>query len=66
MGTSVAATKNAESHLSAWHRYPTMYEINTWVWLFGIEPEIRKDGYLASVPAAEWDAMPIMASMLFG
>jgi hypothetical protein len=43
--------------MPAWPRYPTLYEINTWVWL----SELRtKHGFpvdLASVLPSEWDAL---------
>ena len=40
-----------------WPRYPTIYEINTWVWLseLSLKTKVRVD--LSSVPAAEWDAL---------
>jgi hypothetical protein len=43
--------------VSTWPRYPTIYEINTWIWLSELS---RKTGTvidLGSVPAAEWDAI---------
>ena len=43
--------------MSTWPRYPTLYEINTWVWLADLA---RKNGAavdLNSVPSAEWDAI---------
>jgi hypothetical protein len=40
-----------------WPRYPTIYEINTWVWLAGLGEGLRSPVTLASVPAAEWDAL---------
>jgi len=42
---------------SVWSRYPTIYEINTWVWLaeLGLKTGTRVD--LGSVPSAEWDAI---------
>jgi hypothetical protein len=42
---------------SVWKRYPSLYEINTWVWLSGLSEKYRKPIDLASVPAAEWDAI---------
>ena len=43
--------------MTTWPRYPTIYEINSWVWL---SERGRKSGNsvdLGSVPAAEWDAI---------
>jgi hypothetical protein len=41
--------------MSIWPRYPTLYEINTWVWLSELSQKRSVD--LSSVPAAEWDAI---------
>jgi glycosidase len=43
--------------MSAWPRYPTMYEINTWVWLSELSLKSGKAIDLGSVPGAEWDAI---------
>src|SRR5271165_4766193 len=43
--------------ISAWPRYPTLYEINTWVWLSELSREYGKPVDLGSVPSAEWDAI---------
>ncbi len=47
-----ARTTNAK-----WSRYPTIYEINTWVWLAFLSRKYGKLIDLGSVPAAEWDAI---------
>lgn len=41
----------------AWPRYPTVYEINTWVWLAELTQKTGKPVDLSSVPADEWDAI---------
>jgi glycosidase len=43
--------------MSAWPRYPTLYEINTWVWLGELERKYRNPVKLSSVPPSEWDAL---------
>jgi hypothetical protein len=43
--------------VSAWPPYPTVYEINTWVWLTDIDRKYGVDVNLSSVPSAEWDAI---------
>jgi len=43
--------------MSNWPRYPTVYEINTWVWLSELSKKVRKPVDLGSVPATEWDAI---------
>ena len=43
--------------MPTWPQYPTIFEINTWVWLSDLS---RKHGYpvdLGSVPASEWEAI---------
>jgi hypothetical protein len=42
---------------SVWQRYPTVYEINTWVWLSEIGRRYGTNVDLSSVPSAEWDAI---------
>ncbi len=42
---------------ASWPRYPTLYEINTWVWLSELSKKNRKAVDLSSVPSAEWDAI---------
>src|SRR5215469_2944268 len=43
--------------VSLWHRYPTFYEINTWVWLADLSEKYGRTVDLSSVPPAEWDAI---------
>ena len=43
--------------MSAWPRYPTLYEINTWVWLSELSLKSGRAVDLGSVPEAEWDAI---------
>ena len=43
--------------MSPWPRYPTLYEINTWVWLAELSNRTGKQIDLGSVPSAEWDAI---------
>ena len=41
--------------VSAWPTYPTLYEINTWIWLSELSQKYGRKVDLASVPSAEWD-----------
>jgi hypothetical protein len=41
--------------ISTWRRYPTIYEINTWVWLFDLGEKTGHSVDLRSVPSPEWD-----------
>ena len=43
--------------MSVWLRYPTLYEINTWVWLSELSLKTGTSVDLGSVPSAEWDAI---------
>jgi hypothetical protein len=43
--------------MSNWPRYPTIYEINTWVWLCEVTARHGRTVDLSSVPPAEWDAI---------
>jgi len=43
--------------MSIWPRYPTLYEINTWVWLSELSLKTGSSVDLSSVPSAEWDAI---------
>jgi len=43
--------------MSIWPQYPTLYEINTWVWLSELSLKIGTYVDLSSVPSAEWDAI---------
>ena len=43
--------------MSAWRRYPTLYEINTWVWLGELSTRTGKSVDLGSVPPNEWDSI---------
>jgi hypothetical protein len=57
MSTTLTQPNSAPAASSVWPRYPCLYEINTWVWLAGLSGKYGKPIDLASVPAAEWDAI---------
>src|SRR5207248_5231286 len=40
-----------------WPKNPSLYEINTWVWLTELELKTGARIDLSSVPASEWDAI---------
>jgi Alpha amylase, catalytic domain len=40
-----------------WPRHPTVFEINTWVWLSDLSQRYKVARNLACVPAREWDAI---------
>jgi Alpha amylase, catalytic domain len=43
--------------VSGWPRYPTIYEINTWVWLSELSTRTGNAVMLGSVPESEWDSL---------
>ncbi len=43
--------------MSIWPQHPTLYEINTWVWLSELSLKTGTLVNLSSVPSAEWDAI---------
>ena len=57
MSTPVVDAITVPAGVSAWPRYPTLYEINTWVWLSELSRKYGKNLDLSSVPSAEWDAI---------
>src|SRR6516164_6576777 len=57
MTASFAMSAMARTAHSVWPRYPTLYEINTWVWVSELSQKLGKNIDLSSVPATEWDAI---------
>jgi len=43
--------------MEKWPFHPTIYEINTWVWLSELSHRYQTQITLANVPEAEWDAI---------
>ena len=43
--------------MERWPHYPTLYEINTWVWLEELAAKSGTNVDLSSVPSTEWDAI---------
>src|SRR5260370_25649666 len=41
----------------SWPRYPTVYEINTWVWLSELSSKAGTPVDLGSVPSSQWDTI---------
>jgi hypothetical protein len=54
--TSLERT-DAAPGVSTWPAYPSLYEINTWVWLNDLSQKYRKAINLSTVPPTEWDAI---------
>lgn len=57
MSATVGDATAVPAPVSVWPRYPTFYEINTWVWLSDLSQKYGKNVDLSSVPSAEWDAL---------
>jgi hypothetical protein len=45
------------THVLVWPPFPSLYEINTWVWLSELSQKYGKRVTWSSIPAAEWDAI---------
>src|SRR4249920_3834965 len=43
--------------MRSWPKHPTIYLINTWVWVGELGQKYRKPVNLATVPKQEWDAI---------
>jgi hypothetical protein len=50
-------TSLPETSAAAWPAHPSLYEINTWVWLTGLRKRYGRALTLLDVPAEEWDAI---------
>lgn len=57
MSATLVETVTTPVGKSVWPRYPSVYEINTWVWLSELTQKYRKTVDLRSVPPSEWDAI---------
>jgi len=57
MSATLVETIEPPAGVSVWPRYPSLYEINTWVWLSELSKKYRTAVDLSSVPAAEWNAI---------
>lgn len=57
MSTTLVEPLTAPTGSSVWPRNPTLYEINTWVWLSELRQKYEREVDLASVPSTEWDAV---------
>lgn len=57
MNTTLADPKMALPGVSVWPRNPSLYEINTWVWVSELRQKYGKNIDLSCVPSAEWDAI---------
>jgi len=49
--------KKRKAPRPSWPRSPTLYEINTWVWLFELSQKYGETLTLSGIPAVEWDAI---------
>ena len=49
--------KKVEVTMSIWPKNPSIYEINTWVWLAELGMKTRTPVDLSSVPSSEWDSI---------
>src|SRR5207247_3700765 len=57
MSPTLAEPTAVPADVSVWPRYPTLYEIDTWVWLSELKQKYGKNLDLSSLPSTEWDAI---------
>jgi hypothetical protein len=57
MSATFVETATLPVGVSVWPRYPTLYEIDTWIWLSELSQKYGKNIPLSSVPSAEWDVI---------
>lgn len=57
MTATLVETIDQPLELRTWSPYPTLYEINTWVWLNDLTERYGRTVDLSRVPSAEWDAI---------
>jgi hypothetical protein len=57
MNVTLAELKTAPEAVSVWLQHPSLYEINTWVWLADLSQKYRRTINLSFVPSLEWDAI---------
>jgi hypothetical protein len=55
--TLLKTRQPVRTDVSVWSKYPTLYEINTWVWLTELRQKYGNATNLASIPSAEWDTI---------
>jgi hypothetical protein len=57
MSTTLVETPATAVRAPVWPRYPSLYEISTWLWLSELSQKYGKRIDLSSVPSTEWDAV---------
>ncbi len=57
MNATLVDARAVPSAVSVWPPFPTVYEINTWVWLSELSEKHGRVVDLSSVPAAEWESI---------
>src|SRR5207344_1829268 len=53
----LSSKRPRRTNMPKWPRYPTIYEVDTWVWLSDLTQKFGSSVDLSCVPAAEWDAI---------
>jgi hypothetical protein len=57
LSSLILSLRSQWGNTSSWPKYPTIYEINSWVWLHGLGEKSGASVDLGSVPSEEWDAI---------
>jgi hypothetical protein len=55
--TIVSEMSRKTNEVSTWPRFPSVYEINTWVWLSDLSQKYQTPIDLSCVPSTEWEAI---------
>lgn len=57
MTATLAEPRTLPQGASVWPRFPSLYEINTWIWVSELSQKYEQDIDLSCVPSVEWDAI---------
>ncbi|MGB0010789.1 MAG: alpha-amylase family glycosyl hydrolase [Candidatus Sulfotelmatobacter sp.] len=57
MTTTPAELRAVGQSASTWPQFPSLYEINTWVWISELNQKYGQTVDLSCVPRSEWDAI---------
>ena len=55
MSTALAQAPPTIKSTTVWQPYPTIYEINSWVWLTELSDKYKRPLDLSTLPSTEWD-----------
>jgi hypothetical protein len=59
MSSTLIERATVSTAIRTWPKYPTLYEINTWIWISDLSHKYGRKIDLSSVPSAEWDDIAV-------